>query len=145
MRMNRSLQRCAAFGLLLALLWAAIHPAVINAFPRQAQQVLFCTTNGMAWLDTNDLGYQPIELQFAEPDNGPHDLLVPDHDSLIASTPWCQHAVVYERSDPAHQRALGIFSPWGDYREQWTALPTAWHAEPSLYQLPLNRAPPAAA
>lgn len=145
MRMNRSLQRCAAFGLLLALLWAAIHPAVINAFPRQAQQALFCTTNGMVWLDAHDLGYEPIEMQFAQPGNGSPDGPSLGRDAFIASTPWCQHAVVFERTDPAHQRALGIYAPWGEYVVQWAVAPHVLQAQPLLYQRPLNRAPPAVA
>ena len=144
MGMNRSIQRLAALGLLLALLWAAIHPAVINAFPRNTHQILFCATNGMTWVDTRTLDYPPIELVMAQAESQALDAAGSGPEKIIFSCPWCQHAVTLESAAPPLQTVLGIYSPWHDYALSWTASASTVPKAQPLYQLPLNRAPPLA-
>lgn len=139
--------RLAAFGLLLALVWAAIHPAVINAFPRGAQQVVFCSPTGMAWIDTDSLDYEPIEvalgLSAPKLHNAPNAPAT-EAEPLIFSCPWCQHAAALESAHSAPQTRLHIYKPWQEYGGVWHT-PVHRQALALLhYQLPLNRAPPLA-
>lgn len=46
--------RTTTIALLLTVLWAVLHPSIINAAQASTYRVLVCTPNGMEWIDTSE-------------------------------------------------------------------------------------------
>ncbi|THU04527.1 hypothetical protein E9531_03830 [Lampropedia puyangensis] len=58
MFLPRTQRRLIAFALIVAVLWAALHPAIINAAQPTTHRVLVCTPNGMEWVDTDQISIE---------------------------------------------------------------------------------------
>lgn len=66
--------RPTTIALLLTLLWAVLHPSIINAAHTNAHRVLVCTPHGMAWISAEQpdiqsfLALQEDKQKQGEPD-----------------------------------------------------------------------------
>lgn len=136
--------------LLLALVWAAIHPAVVNAAPAGVQKVMVCTAQGMVWVDARELEFTPLADAF-EPSSASASAIAPapvlasgDDDAQGAWVwlcPWCQFACALELAPAQAGGWLDVYLPYLAY-----VLPqrvTSARARPDVLALwPPTRGPP---
>lgn len=71
--------RPTTIALLLTVLWAVLHPSIINAAQASTHRVLVCTPNGMAWISAE----QPDIQSFIALQEG-----VAEHDEVDGSLAW---------------------------------------------------------
>ncbi|MDH5856194.1 hypothetical protein [Lampropedia aestuarii] len=140
MMFSRATLRTTTIALLLAVLWAVLHPSIINAAQSSTHRVLVCTPNGMEWIETSQPSLESfLALQERKtPQQRTSDAVFP----WMAPCPFSHAGHVL----PLHDGMLRVADPLAHayvlYLTRWTYT-TPIAATGKHLRIPPPRAPPA--
>lgn len=131
--------RATVWMLSLVLLWAALHPTVLNAAPLESHRVLLCTQQGMQWVQVQQVSIEVL----VDPRNG----LAAEDDGHAAMPllpcPWVNFGQIVPAHDGAERLLSGFLRPY----QRLTQHPRSARWQPSMRvraMAPPCRAPPQA-
>lgn len=141
MMFPRAMLRSTAIVLLWTVLWAVLHPSIINAAQSSTHRVLVCTPNGMEWIETS----QPsIESFVAQQERNTQPLTNEAAFPWMAPCPFSHAGHVL----PLHDGMLRVADPLA---KAYVLYPTRWRYTSPIASTgghlltPPSRAPPAVA